>query len=187
MATYYISFWMTPLSNYSGPMFYLGDTDVELVNYIDSWEMAAGTILATLTIGGNDVGFSDLVWYCVITPSTFYWGSTNRKNCINADNEARAMIEDEGLDARGKAELDFDWPAERTVYLSQGLRNEINDLVYGVNTAIQSAVDASNAAWGGSRVHYVDAAEPNGTLAQSYGNANAAIATGDVSVVDVEW
>lgn len=83
---------------YDGPQSCSGDTTVELMQKIDSWKTAAQTNLATLTIGGNDLGFADLVWYCVITPDTRSLGSTNRKKCEEAQKKALSLILDEGND-----------------------------------------------------------------------------------------
>ncbi|KAJ5824723.1 esterase family protein [Penicillium robsamsonii] len=47
-------------------------------------------------MGGNDLGFSDIVWYCIITPNTARWGSTDRKNCVAAEDRARALMNDQG-------------------------------------------------------------------------------------------
>lgn len=77
-----------------GPLSCSGDTTVELDKKIDDWKTAKDTTLATLTIGGNDVGFSDLVWYCVVTPNTFRLGSTNRKNCLAAEKRAIDFMDD---------------------------------------------------------------------------------------------
>jgi hypothetical protein len=53
---------------YNGPSSCSGDTIKELINHIQAWSNPADTTLATLTIGGNDVGFMGLVWDCVVTP-----------------------------------------------------------------------------------------------------------------------
>lgn len=53
---------------WNGPSSCSGNTTKELINHINAWPNPADTTLATLTIGGNDVGFSDLVWNCVLTP-----------------------------------------------------------------------------------------------------------------------
>ncbi|KAK0660438.1 putative esterase [Cercophora samala] len=84
-----------------------GDTTEGLYKKIEGWEQAKAdeTNVITLTIGGNDLGFSDLVWYCVITPNTAHWGSTNRKNCVEAEQRARDHMNDNspnGLRARLK-------------------------------------------------------------------------------------
>ncbi|KAF2268066.1 SGNH hydrolase [Lojkania enalia] len=73
-----------------------GDTTKGLNRQIDEWSDPGKATVGTVSIGGNDVGFSDLVWYCVITPNTARLGSTNRANCVEAENKARDMMKDEG-------------------------------------------------------------------------------------------
>ena len=51
-------------------------------------------VLTFLTVGGNDVGFSDLVYYCVITPNTAHLPSTNRQYCLDAENKAINYMDD---------------------------------------------------------------------------------------------
>ncbi|KAF3920067.1 hypothetical protein AA313_de0200233 [Arthrobotrys entomopaga] len=80
-----------------------GDTTDGLNNQIQKWNNAAVSSVGTVTIGGNDLGFSDLVYYCVITPNTARLGSTNRANCVDAENKARAHMtdsSDQGLQAK---------------------------------------------------------------------------------------
>ncbi|KAJ8111527.1 hypothetical protein ONZ43_g5602 [Nemania bipapillata] len=111
---------------YPGPLSCSGDTTVELAKRIDNWKTAKDTTLATLTIGGNDIGFSQLVMSCVITPYTWKFPSTNRKDCVDAQTKAKNLMDDtgsdglraklknsylkilqKGLDARGQASLDL--------------------------------------------------------------------------------
>ncbi|KAJ5951187.1 uncharacterized protein N7479_009600 [Penicillium vulpinum] len=73
-----------------------GDTTTGLQRQIGEWASASSANLATLTMGGNDLGFSNIVWYCVITPWVGRLGSTNRKNCIDAEDKARALMNDQG-------------------------------------------------------------------------------------------
>jgi hypothetical protein len=70
-----------------------GDTLDGLNSQVDSWK-ANGETVGTVTIGGNDLNFSDLVYYCVITPNTATLGSTNRANCENVENAARQLLQD---------------------------------------------------------------------------------------------
>jgi hypothetical protein len=49
-------------------------------------------------MGGNDLGFADLVYYSVITPNTITSGSSNRGNCVATENKARAYITDMSTD-----------------------------------------------------------------------------------------
>ncbi|KAJ0382123.1 hypothetical protein COL922a_013189 [Colletotrichum nupharicola] len=90
--------WLNDSIAWEGPKSCSGDTTVELMQKLDAWSTAADTNVVTLTIGGNDLGFSDLVWYCIITPNTARLGSTNRKNCEKAQKKAFAMIQDQGDD-----------------------------------------------------------------------------------------
>ena len=73
-----------------------GDTTVGLNGKIDKWDNDGNVTLGTLTIGGNDLGFSDLVYSCVITPNNGRLGSTERANCVNAENKARKHMRDGG-------------------------------------------------------------------------------------------
>ncbi|KAF2729342.1 SGNH hydrolase [Polyplosphaeria fusca] len=75
-----------------------GDTTKGLNRQIDEWADPSKATLGTVSISGNDVGFSDLVWYCIITPNTARLGSTNRKNCEDAEQRARDMMNDQGGD-----------------------------------------------------------------------------------------
>jgi lysophospholipase L1-like esterase len=45
-----------------------GDTTVGLNRQIDKWQKPELADVATISMGGNDLHFSDLIWYCVITP-----------------------------------------------------------------------------------------------------------------------
>lgn len=75
-----------------------GDTIKGLNRQIDEWKDSNKTNVGTISIGGNDVGFSDLVYYCVITPNTARLGSTMRANCVDAEKKARDMMSDQGPD-----------------------------------------------------------------------------------------
>lgn len=75
-----------------------GDTLTGLTKQVDNWSTAGDTSIATISIGGNDIGFYDLIWYCVITPNTASLGSTTRRNCVDAQNKARAFMSDTSID-----------------------------------------------------------------------------------------
>jgi hypothetical protein len=75
-----------------------GDTVQGLNGQIDKWSNPDKANVGTVTIGGNDVGFSDLVYYCVLTPNTARLGSTNRANCEDSEKKARQIMADEGPD-----------------------------------------------------------------------------------------
>ncbi|KAK3937884.1 Mutanase Pc12g07500-like protein 1 [Diplogelasinospora grovesii] len=83
-----------------------GDTTDGLLAQIDKWTNAAQTNLVTLTMGGNDLDFSDLVYYCLITPNTATLSSWTRQSCVGTENKAIAHMEDltdTGLRAKLKA------------------------------------------------------------------------------------
>jgi hypothetical protein len=73
-----------------------GDTTTGLNRQIDEWNDPGKANVGTLTIGGNDIGFYDLVWWCVITPNTIHWGSTARGYCLDAERKAQDLMKDEG-------------------------------------------------------------------------------------------
>ncbi|KAL3463731.1 SGNH hydrolase-type esterase domain-containing protein [Aspergillus heterothallicus] len=79
-----------------------GDTTDGLNNKIDQWleQNPTGTTMATLTIGGNDVFFSDLVLNCVLT---MWWYSleTYRQMCLETEEKARNLMQDTGSDGLG--------------------------------------------------------------------------------------
>ncbi|KAH3948791.1 hypothetical protein HBI56_121730 [Parastagonospora nodorum] len=75
-----------------------GDTIKGLNRQIDEWVDSNGTNVGTVSIGGNDVGFSDLVYDCIITPNTARWGSTMRALCTDVEKKARDMMSDQGSD-----------------------------------------------------------------------------------------
>jgi hypothetical protein len=75
-----------------------GDTVDGLNNQITQWSNEGVSTVGTVTMGGNDLGFSDLVYYCVITPNTARLGSTNRANCVDTENKARAYMTDTSAD-----------------------------------------------------------------------------------------
>ncbi|KAI0903972.1 SGNH hydrolase [Ustulina deusta] len=86
-----------------GPLSCSGDTTAELSKKIDNWKTAKDTNLATLTIGGNDLGFSDLVTHCVIRP---WWPSNGKKHdkeCEEFKQKAKDHLRDssdDGLPAK---------------------------------------------------------------------------------------
>ncbi|GFF57063.1 mutanase [Aspergillus udagawae] len=73
-----------------------GDTTTGLRRQIDEWTGASPANMATLTMGGNDLGFSNIVWYCVITPISSPFGPSNPENCAAAKDKARALMNDQG-------------------------------------------------------------------------------------------
>lgn len=73
-----------------------GDTSVGLNRQIDEWTNPSMADVATISMGGNDLGFSNLVWYCVLTPNTAQLPSTTRQECMKAKDNARAIMADMG-------------------------------------------------------------------------------------------
>lgn len=73
-----------------------GDTTVGLNRQINEWSNPGKADLATISVSGNDLFFSDLVWYCIITPNLSRLGSTNRKRCVETKAKARQVLNDQG-------------------------------------------------------------------------------------------
>lgn len=74
-----------------------GDTVEGLNSKIDAWkkdETTEKAEVATVSIGGNDLGFSDLVTNCIITPMWSY--ATYRKYCTTSLQDARKKLDDLG-------------------------------------------------------------------------------------------
>ena len=81
-----------------------GDTTVGLNRQIDAWANPGNADLATVSMGGNDLEFSDLLWYCVLTPNPL--AIDNPRNCDNTKDMARNLMSDEtenGLAAKLQA------------------------------------------------------------------------------------
>lgn len=82
-----------------------GDTTVEFRQKLNNWNTMATTSVATLTLGGNDMFFSDIVYNCVLTPNPVRWPSTYQGWCSAAKTKARNHMRDtsdQGLLARLK-------------------------------------------------------------------------------------
>lgn len=82
-----------------------GDTTVGLGRQIDRFALqnTGGHMISTLTMGGNDVLFSEIVRNCVITMG-LDWptsGEQYRKDCLATEDKARGMIQDTGPDGLG--------------------------------------------------------------------------------------
>jgi lysophospholipase L1-like esterase len=75
-----------------------GDTTVGLNRQIDEWNNPRKADVATISTGGNDLGFSDMVWYCVLTPNTAELPPTTRQKCTEAKDKAKRLMEDTGDD-----------------------------------------------------------------------------------------
>lgn len=77
-----------------------GDTTTGLNRQIMEWKTPQNADIATVTIGGNDLGFSDIVSQCLLVYSG--WSvSYKRKMCKQAKDKANAMLDDVGKDGIG--------------------------------------------------------------------------------------
>lgn len=85
------------------PLMCSGDTTIGLNRQIDKWSNPNNDHMATVSIGGNDIGFGDLAFHCVLTPNTLRLGSQSRKRCLEAEAKARQLLDDQsgsGLQAK---------------------------------------------------------------------------------------
>ncbi|KAI9371767.1 SGNH hydrolase-type esterase domain-containing protein [Aspergillus egyptiacus] len=73
-----------------------GDTITGFQRQIREWRSSSTANIGTVTLGGNDLGFSDLVWNCVITPNTAHFGSYYRQECLKTQDKARQLMQDTG-------------------------------------------------------------------------------------------
>ncbi|KAI0451451.1 SGNH hydrolase-type esterase domain-containing protein [Xylaria acuta] len=165
-----------------GPLSCSGDTTVELVKRIDGWKTAKNTNVATLTIGGNDVGFSDLC-AALMQEASDIMDDGSDDGLKAGLTAAYLKIMQEGLDAHGPgldlyvagypsffesetedcnySSFDFYWSGyhyvhgDNIVMLAQELRRQLNDLVDHLNDVIGDAVKEANNAWGSYRIHFV--------------------------------
>ncbi|KAF2106051.1 SGNH hydrolase-type esterase domain-containing protein, partial [Lophiotrema nucula] len=71
-----------------------GATIVGLNRQIDEWKTPEHADIATVSMGGNDLGFSHLVYHCITTPNPFRW--VNRGKCVEAQNLANTLLNDVG-------------------------------------------------------------------------------------------
>jgi hypothetical protein len=77
-----------------------GDTTTGLNRQIKEWTNPQNADIATVTMGGNDLGFSEIVKFCVIRFSFWSTGYVN-KMCKQAKDKANAMMNDAGKDGIG--------------------------------------------------------------------------------------
>jgi hypothetical protein len=71
-----------------------GDTTVGLNRQIDEWTNPGRADIATVSIGGNDLDFSNLVWYCLLTPNDLgQW--YNRPRCTQREQSAYDKLADQ--------------------------------------------------------------------------------------------
>lgn len=69
-----------------------GDTTDGVAKQIENWSDADNYDVITLSVGGNDIGFSTLVYYCILTPS--YSAIRDAELCAAAKQDARDLISD---------------------------------------------------------------------------------------------
>ena len=82
-----------------------GDTTFGLNRQIKEWQSPDIADVATISMGGNDLGFPDLVWYCVITPDHFL-KPNNKQKCEVAKTKAKNLMnlsDGNGLQAKLRA------------------------------------------------------------------------------------
>ncbi|OJJ98707.1 hypothetical protein ASPACDRAFT_30615 [Aspergillus aculeatus ATCC 16872] len=72
-----------------------GDTTVGLADKVSAWTVTSDTNVGTLTMGGNNLGFDDIVYYCILTPNWWRWASTNKKWCEESKSKARDLMADD--------------------------------------------------------------------------------------------
>ncbi|RAH62699.1 SGNH hydrolase [Aspergillus piperis CBS 112811] len=78
-----------PFSNYARS----GDTTTGLINQVKKWKDTTSPNIGTLTVGGNDVGFSDIIRNC-ITWETFHDAEEFRAWCEQKKDKARSILSD---------------------------------------------------------------------------------------------
>jgi lysophospholipase L1-like esterase len=77
-----------------------GDTTTGFNRQIDEWTNPEKADIATVTMGGNDLGFSDIVMNCILAPE-LHWPSTYRQRCKAAKENANRILEDDSQDGIG--------------------------------------------------------------------------------------
>ncbi|PKX91286.1 putative alpha-1,3-glucanase [Aspergillus novofumigatus IBT 16806] len=175
-----------------------GDTIPGLNNKLAGWQESSAYNLGTVTIGGNDVGFSNIVKHCILrylnSPLGWdaFWCSYYKRAARNlmADTSKKGLQYLLGsiysqIHQKATSNPDFhlyvagyprffnptttecdsvtfkywSWqfgPSPTTTYLTTDLRKEMNDLVDGVNQAIQAAVTDTNELMISNATHFVD-------------------------------
>lgn len=71
-----------------------GDTTTGLNRQIDEWQTPTKADIATVSMGGNDLYFSDIVWYCILTPNGLVFDV--KPHCNDAKDVAKHIMEDSG-------------------------------------------------------------------------------------------
>lgn len=77
-----------------------GDTTTGFNRQIDEWENPENADIATVTMGGNDLGFGDIVENCVLVPRLHMY-PTYRNWCKKAKEKANRILEDDSKDGIG--------------------------------------------------------------------------------------
>lgn len=77
-----------------------GDTTTGFNRQIDEWENPENADIATVTMGGNDLGFGDIVENCVLVPRLHMY-PTYRNWCKKAKEKAHRILEDDSKDGIG--------------------------------------------------------------------------------------
>jgi lysophospholipase L1-like esterase len=84
-----------------------GDTTFGLNRQINEWQLPEIADVATISMGGNDLGFPDLVRYCVIIPYPFSTPEEyNKQKCEVAKTKAKNLMnlsDGSGLQAKLRA------------------------------------------------------------------------------------
>jgi hypothetical protein len=75
-----------------------GDTTTGLNRQIKEWSNPTVPNIGTVTMGGNDLDFTNMVYYCVITPNTWWTGGQNRRWCLEYEEKARSLMNDTSSD-----------------------------------------------------------------------------------------
>lgn len=77
-----------------------GDNTTGFNRQIDEWENPENADIATVTMGGNDLGFGDIVENCVLVPRLHMY-PTYRNWCKKAKEKANRILEDDSKDGIG--------------------------------------------------------------------------------------
>jgi hypothetical protein len=75
-----------------------GATTKGLDAQIDAWAIPRTSDLATVSIGRNDIGFNDIIYWCILTPVPDYLNLTSDAECEEAKVRANMFMEDTGAD-----------------------------------------------------------------------------------------
>ncbi|SMR52547.1 unnamed protein product [Zymoseptoria tritici ST99CH_3D1] len=150
-----------------------GDTTVGLDRQIKEWKSPEKADVATLTIGGNDLGFSDIVSLCVLSFTWDYITSLTTR-CNNAKKKARQLVRDTSDSGIGTRLV-----AAYTKILEKSTRKDFHLYVSGYPSGFFNAEteDCENGV----------AAEPQGDLASKLREANNEIAAKNFTGQSIGW